>query len=71
MRNYIIMEIKFDDLWTLKENMKGIKKEIQDIRKRTKSLHIREILIDERINETLENNLRILNKCFEENGHIL
>lgn len=58
-------EVDFDDLWTLKENMKGIESKTQEIRKITKSVHIRELLIDEGITDIIEKNMRIINKYLE------
>lgn len=55
-------EVEFDDLWTLKENNKGIEREILKIRKLTRSIHIKEIMIDEGILDIIKKNKRVLAK---------
>lgn len=56
-------EVEFDTLWTLDQNLKYIEKEVLKIRRRTKSVHIREINIDERILSAIYKNYLLLDKC--------
>ena len=44
-----IYQVDFDDLWTLRMNMYAITRKAREIKKRSKSVHIQEILIDEGI----------------------
>lgn len=55
-------EIEFDHLWTINQNLKYIEKEIMKIRKRTKSVQIQEVHIDERILSAINKNYTLLNK---------
>ncbi len=58
--------VSFDDLWTLRQNNRGMIKMLQEIRKRTKSIHIQEYLIDQELLGIIEKNIRICNKYLEE-----
>lgn len=58
-------EIEFDELWTIQHNLGYIGNQLLKIRKRTKSVHIQEILIDENISSAIDKTLKVVEKVMD------
>lgn len=56
------IEIEFDEVWSLGHNLRFIKDRVLEIRKRSRSVHVKELLIDEHILEAIRLSEKIIRR---------